>query len=520
MRDLRLSGLPMLHDSNPHITRAIAYHQALQDGQFPPMWASEVMGGIGSPVLMLNYQLPYMIGELWHLLGFSFFESYKLTLGLSFVVSGLLMYVALRTKMGWAAAWVGALIYTLAPYRFVDIFVRGALGESLAFVFPPLLIWGMSKASTPLLILGWTGLFLTHPIASAAFSIFFFGYCLIIKQKFDWVAYGVALLSASFNLLPTLFLTKYTYYSPALSDTLLMFPTLSQLFNSTWGYGVSLPGSGDGMSFEVGTVAWIVLIVGLYIAKKRRHVELGYLGVSVLVSLSLILPVSTPLYRLFLAQFVDFPWRLLMCIVFGTAWMGAHVITNLKWQISNATACVITAMLVLLSLPTAHTNDYWDKDISWFARETGDSYGEYAPRTRETRDSAPFGERAEFVEGHGSIALLSDRSNYKLFRVVSEQGGVARVNTAYFLGWNIPSNCWITTRTLTHIDDSGLIVCKVKPGESTLEINFKPPSVQRLGIMLTLAGIGMYLWILCRSFYLRITKRRRSPSTQSESHKS
>ena len=68
MRDLSIPGLPKMHDVNPHIARSIAYHTALKDGQFPPMWAKEVLGGIGSPVLMLNYQLPYMLlscGKEW-----------------------------------------------------------------------------------------------------------------------------------------------------------------------------------------------------------------------------------------------------------------------------------------------------------------------------------------------------------------------------------------------------------------------------------------------------------------------
>ncbi len=510
MRDMLIPGLPMFHDSNPHVSRAIAYHSAIEDGQFPPMWAREVLGGIGSPVLMLNYQLPYALGELWHRLGLSYFDSYKLTLGLSFVVAGALMYLALRSKIGWAGAWVGALLYSLAPYRFVDIFVRGALGESLSFVFAPLLIWGYSKSSTPLLVLGWVGLFLTHPVASAAFSIFFLGYSLVMKQKFRWGAYAIALLIAAFNLLPTLALTKYTYYSPTLSDTLLMFPSLSQLIHSPWGYGVSLPGNGDGMSFEIGIIGWGVILWGLVMAIRRGNTLLSYLSASVMLSLFFILPISLPIYRWGLGNMIDFPWRLLMCIVFGTAWMGAEIVNQLTNKpIQKSVMIGVTSILILLAVPMAHTDKYWDKPLSWFASETGDSYGEYAPLTRATRDSAPFGKRAEFVQGSGVVELLNDRSNYKLIRVVSEEGGTVRINTAFFPGWIIPANCSVSTKTLSHIDDSGLIICIVPKGESQLEIKFEAPPVQRLGIMLTWAGIGLFLWILYRSFCLRTTKPRR-----------
>lgn len=502
MRDLLKPGLPKLHDSNPHISRMIAYHTALEDGQYPPTWAKELMGGIGSPVLMLNYQLPYMIAEPFGELGLSVFDSYKLTLAMSFVVSGLLMYFALKSKLGRISAFVGAMIYTLAPYRFVDIYVRGALGESLAFMFPPLLIWGYNIRSTPLLVLGWSGLFLTHPVASALFSAFFLGYTLIFKKKFNWGAYTVALMIAAFNLLPTLALTKYTYYSPALSDTLLMFPTLAQLIHSPWGYGVSLPGTSDGMSFEIGVVAWLVLLIGSTWAIVKKDKMLGYLSGSAALTLCLILPISLPIYQLFLARIVDFPWRLIMCIVFATAWMGGELLDHLNIKpLKYLIVLLVSIALVVQSLPMAHSDKYWDKPLDWFARETGDSYGEYAPLTRETRDSAPFGKRAEFVKGEGVIVTQIEKSNQQRYLVKSGAMGEIRINTTYFPGWQIPDNCYVTKRGLSHIDDSGLIGCMVKPGEEIVEIKFIAPPVQRVGNLITLAGIGVYLWILCRSSY-------------------
>lgn len=518
MRDLAIPGLPKLHDSNPHISRAIAYHTALLDGQFPPMWAKEVLGGIGSPVMMLNYQLPYMIGEIWHLIGLSYFDSYKLTLGLSFILSGVVMYLALKSKFGALASWVGALIYTLAPYRFVDIYVRGALGESLSFVFPPLLIWGFARKSLPLLILGWTGLFLTHPTASALFSAFFLGYSLWVGKKDDalkrlklfFTSFGVALLISAFNLIPTLALTKYTYYSPILSDTLLMFPSLTQLFHTAWGYGVSIPGLNDGMSFELGIVQWVSLFTGIIFAFKSKSKELQYILIASVLALFFILPISIPIYKLFnLTNYIDFPWRLIICLVFASAWVGGIISSKIKdSRLQWGIALIITFTLIAQSLPIAHTDTYWNKTVEWFARETGDSYGEYAPRTRSTRDSAPFWLRAEFVVGKGSIETQIEKSNLQRYLINSETGGEVRINTAYFPGWIIPNNCHITARTQKDIDDSGLIGCRVEAGESTLEIKFAAPPVQRVGTVLTLAGIGIYIWILLASFYPLITKRK------------
>jgi hypothetical protein len=170
---------------------------------------------------------------------------------------------------------------------------------------------------------------------------------------------------------------------------------------------------------------------------------------------------------------------------------------------------VITVTLLLQSLPMAHTDKYWDKPLAWFARETGDSYGEYAPLTRETRDSAPFGKRVEYVRGEGIITTQIEKSNQQKYVVASKGEGEIRINTAYFPGWEIPPNCYVTKRTLNHIDDSGLIGCTVSDGEQIVEITFIAPPVQRVGNLLTLTGIGGYLWILFRSYYPRLTKKMR-----------
>lgn len=513
LRDLTIPGLPLVHDSNPHISRAIAYHTALMDGQWPPMWAKDVLGGIGSPVLMLNYQLPYLLGELWHRLGLSFFDSYKLSLGFSLVVSAILMYLALRQLGSRASAWIGTILYTLAPYRMVDIFVRGALGESLSFMFPPLILWGFAKHSQVLLTLGWAGLFLTHPVAAACFSAFFLGYAWIKKIPWrEWVIpYVVALLLAAFNLVPTLAYTKLTYYSPALSDTLLMFPTLAQLIHSPWGYGVSLPGSNDGMSFAIGLLGWSALLIGSLVLWKRKEVLVRYTTILVWICIGLMLPLSTPIYNLGLAQIIDFPWRLLMCVVFGTSMLAALISSRLTKRRQLLLALLVTVVGIYLTYPLAKTNDYWpvSKDLDFFARETGDSYGEYAPLTRSTRDSAPFGKRAEFTEGTGEITTLVEHSNWQKYKVEANTPGVVRINTAYFVGWQMPPNCVVTKRTLTHIDDSGLISCPVTTGVSELEIKFLTPPMQKLGNLLTLAGLGGFIWILLASFYPRLMKKTR-----------
>lgn len=518
MSGLMSPGLPMLHDANPHIARAIAYHTSLADGYFPPLWAKEVMGGIGSPVLMLNYQLPYLVGEVWQRFGANVFESYKLTLGVTFVLSGLFLYWALVKEYGRWGAGLSALLYTLAPYRMVDIYVRGALGEAMSFMFPPLILWGLQSRSAWLMTVGWSGLFLTHPVAAAVFSAFFWGKTLVEKRKmreFFW-PYGLALLIAAFNILPTLAYTRYTYYSPALSNTLAMFPTLSQLVDSPWGYGVSVPGDGDGMSFEMGKIQWLVLIgfVGLMI-KRRRALDY-FLTLAVVLNIYLMLPDASWIYRAGLAKIIDFPWRLLMSSVFGIALMGAILVQELSNKWGKVAITIVGGLLLLQTIPMARVDRYWGEqyDKKFFARETGDSYGEYAALTRESRDSSPFGLRAEVLEGRASLELIHESSQQLKLKVVAETESKLRINTMYFPGWTTTvdgksADCAVSKRTLPHIDDSGLVVCLVPAGNHELVHEYRALPLQKLGNLLTLVGIGGWLWTWLASFCQRITNEKR-----------
>jgi hypothetical protein len=114
---------------------------ALHDGQFPPRYVSDLSFGFGYPLFNFIFPLPYYIGEVFHVVGFSFTDSIKAVFVLSLLLSGITMYLLGRYLSG---KWVGmaiAILYVYAPYRSTDIYDRGALGESLAFVFLPLIIF-------------------------------------------------------------------------------------------------------------------------------------------------------------------------------------------------------------------------------------------------------------------------------------------------------------------------------------------------------------------------------------------
>ncbi len=145
--DLFHPGLPITHDGQDHIARIANFYRNISEGTVIPRWAGNLNWGYGHPILMFLYPLPSYTASLFHYFGFSLIDSLKIVFALFYVMSGIGMYLWLKEIMGVKAGVVGSLLYVFAPYRFVDLYVRGAIGEHVAFAFVPFVLYFLTKIS-------------------------------------------------------------------------------------------------------------------------------------------------------------------------------------------------------------------------------------------------------------------------------------------------------------------------------------------------------------------------------------
>ena len=125
-----------------HLFRLYEFDKCVRALQIPCRWAPDAGLGYGEPLFNFYPQLSYAIGEIFHLIGFSLIDSLKILFTLSIICSTAAMYFL--AKHLWKSQWAGivsAAIYIYAPYRAVDVWVRGALPEALSFVLFPLIIF-------------------------------------------------------------------------------------------------------------------------------------------------------------------------------------------------------------------------------------------------------------------------------------------------------------------------------------------------------------------------------------------
>src|ERR1044071_7923108 len=136
------------HSARKDLARLVEFDAAIRAGDFLPAWSPDLYAGYGSPIFQFYAPLSYYATEVPVLMGCNYATAFKVTWLLTLFASGLAMYHLASTYLSSWAACLGSVFYMVAPYRLVDIFIRHALAEHCAFIWLPLIVWGMAQFAT------------------------------------------------------------------------------------------------------------------------------------------------------------------------------------------------------------------------------------------------------------------------------------------------------------------------------------------------------------------------------------
>lgn len=305
-----------------HIGWLFEMDRAVKMFQFPPRYVPDLSYGFGYPLFSFVYPLPFYLAELFHLIGFSLVNSMKLVFGFSIPFSMYFMYKLLKNYLTEELSLAGAVLYVYAPYRALEIFVRGSVGEIVAFIFFPIILHSVVNNKPYILAISIAGLVLSHNIMAYMFMPFLL--LLIILTKSLWISIKgiiLGLLCSIYFWLPAILESKLMKY-----DTVFNFydhfPALKQFITPYWGYGASVPGNYDTMSFYMGAVGLIVAVLGLvlfFVNYKKINIDKKAILIwSILVFFISIFMMnfrSAYLWRnIPLLPYFQFPWRFLAMI--------------------------------------------------------------------------------------------------------------------------------------------------------------------------------------------------------------
>lgn len=444
------------HDSQAHLVRLWQFDKVLRSGQVPPQWAPDLYAGRGYPVFIFAYPLPYFIAEGWHLLGFSLAVAIKLTLATAYLVSLVGMY--------YLAGFLGAILWGIAPYMFVKIFITGSLGVVTAFAFIPWFFWAVKQKRWPtaaILMALWV---ISHPgklvIFSPLLGIFFLQ---DFKHWRQWLITGLLALGLSaWYFLPANLELSFTHFKEFVSHAYINdFVPFSRLLYSKW--GTSAPGWGDNpLSQQVGIAQWLAIGLSLiYWRKLWPYLLIFALSIFLMLESSkFIWDLPTPL------QSVSTPWRFLTLAVFTSALSGSMAVQLIK---SNFRRYLIAGLLIVLVLygnrNHMRINDKRVYDQSFFESYTGVATGwnEYLPIWVKTVD-------------HGTVSQVSFN----------------QLNTLYYPGWQVKIN---GENVPIWPSENGLIEFATPSANAKIEAEFTPTPLRyaaRIISLLSLAAVLFY----------------------------
>lgn len=516
LRQWFLPGLPQTHDAEAHISRSAVFAKSLKEGNILPRWGGSLNWTYGTPVIMFLYPgLPYVSALINLITNWTFIDIYKLLMVVTYVLSGWFWFGWIRSlKFSFSVALVSSLFYLLAPYRLVNIFVRGALAEHIGFLWFPLLMWistryfqSQDRGKLILLAVFTAGLILSHNLSAVLYLPVVLIYPLVLRIKPAllikyYLAVSGGFFLCAFFWLPVLLESKYTlsnWMFDAQKGYRTNFIAFRQLIWSPWGYGWSEPGiKDDGMSFQVGIAQWLVLTAGVglvWFLKKSRNLlkfGLGLVTVGIFISL----PISMKIWEAIpLLQKFQFPWRFLSLIVVGSALASAVVADKFKYS--------KIILFVLLISPILFTFSYWK--ISGLSNLTERFLTVDYVGTSDTGETSPiwavrFQERfpksaVEVVSSEGRVEINNvDKLMQKHEFEVSASGNSRIVdNTLYFPGWTVYVDGEKTPIGYQDENWRGLITFPVSAGNHKVKVIFEETRVRKLANMFSLVSLAILL---------------------------
>lgn len=512
-------GFYPFHDE-PHIANLYQMTRAIESGQIPPRWGPDFSYNFGYPFFVFYYPLPFYLGAFFNLVfGFNLVWSLKLVFLLSLPLSATFFYFLARKFFGREGSFAASVIYLVTPYRAVDLYVRGAVGELWSFVFMPAvllaffnLIQKRTLKSVVFAGLSLAALVLSHNLSAIIFLPFVLVFCLALILKEKNKVYGF--VSSALGGLLGLAISAY-YWFPAVWEKQFVqpgtpfnpfdhFPFIKQLITPSWGYGASVWGPYDGLSFQIGVVNLLAVFFGflLFVFRKKffeqkKQTLLLFLAFSFLLCLFLMNIRSGFIWRLLpLGSYVQFPWRfLLLTTMFSSLFVGfLEVIPKHGRKIVlllAALACVLN-LQYFKPEKTVLVDDSHYLDIMFARSLKYANYSEdYLPLTVWTQER-PSGLPLNKIEvTAGQVEYLEKSPIHFTAQVTSEKQTELVLHQYYFPGWQAKLDGQLVDLQINK--PHGDILIPLERGSHQVEIWFGRSSVRLISEIVSLGTILILL---------------------------
>lgn len=521
-----------------HAARIGEMLTGFQEGQLPVRWSANFGYGYGMPLFEFYAPLPFIVGAFFFWLKIDVVVVVKLLYILANLLTWAGAYFLGRYLLGKVEGVFIAFAYTLAPYRAVNLYVRGALSEAWAMMALPWVLLGIvltvqrHKYGFWVLLAGLVTLMLSHNLTTLMFVpmslLFGLGYVLwwryehqsktSQKEALHSVgklagAYALSIGLTAFYLFPALVEKDFTKIGSIFSGYFHYshhFLYIRQFFSSTWGFGGSNWGPDDGISFFLGygqllglALAIAASIYLLIKTKKKSLPKLFWVGsIAALFGLSCFMTLlrskviwdTVPLLAM-----IQFPWRWLSVASLMLAILGGIGVSLLQTQRLRVIA---TAVLCIVMVATtwnyfrpenymSNPHDLYYTDPEKIRREMSQILPDYIPQ--DMSDELPPREMLYLIPAglEKQVEVLVDRGHQKLFKTTFLSPVQFNPLIASYPGWEVQIDGkpveW------TSGGQFGTILVEVPAGERLIGVSLERTPIRAVSDSVTLGSIVLLI---------------------------
>lgn len=517
------------HDMLFHLNRIEGIASGLRCGQFPVRIHASTLLGYGYAASEFYPELFLYIPAILRNMGVSLCASVRvfeaginLLAALSCYVSAKAIFDSRRTAVG------ASVLYTLCVYRLVNLYTRATLGESLAMIFFPLIIWSLYEVlrrddgKWPLLALGMTGVCMSH-LLSTLFSVLFcaiaaaFSLPKLMREKRRFLA---ILKAAAITVLCCVwFYVPMMQYSGDGVSTSVVLDAQENVLQAG-GFFVAFAGDmnadiPEDFAYTIGVVPGLALLIGCALLLVRRYAQgkaamdgkdraalaLCALGAVALIGATDAFPweLVCSLRRPFSTFFkqIQFPWRLVgvavpllsMAAAWGYLKDDRHASAGAAVIVALCAACSgYTMQCMVQRTPVLDKETFTDTRISQF---------EYTYVGTEKTALKPGDIRVGGAEGAYSVLEMTKRGTNLTAVIEMDGGAYIEFPLLYYPGYQATVNgipCKVARGT-----NNMLRVYGTASGQTAkVDISFKPPMAWIAAQGVSLLGLALLILSLRR----------------------
>ena len=413
------------HDLEFHISRIEGIYNGLKNGVFPVRIYPEHIYGYGYASGIFYPDLFLYIPAILRLIGFNMMTSINILIAIATFLTMLTMYFCVkRLSNSTNISLCASILYVTSSYRLTDIFPRFALGELLAFIFLPLVIWGFYEIvygnykKWYIISIGFLGLLFSHMITFVlALSMTFIVFLCVLKKciedskRFQYLLIAIFVscgLSLWFivPMIEQLIVSEFVLnnvtittdlFGNALNPLQLFF--IDVLPNSIIPSWVTVD-----KSLNLGIIFIFLCLLRIYIFTNKDRYGKYPKYADIFLILGVITAIlSTKLFPWEIAPrllgCIQFPWRIMeMSTIFLSISCAVTVFEFSKVKKASRYIVILISMIsIILTMPTfmrAKVNNITGLDT------TSISFGEYLPMGTDVAD----------LENRGQVITSNDNT--------------------------------------------------------------------------------------------------------------